>query len=72
MNKQQRTRLAALKASTGELLDWTASAEGPNAQVYAIEVSPGPLQGRHRWLLLLGQRLEQARLRDGSPERLHR
>jgi len=40
VNKQQRTRLAALKASTGELLDWTASAEGPNAQVYAIEVSP--------------------------------
>ena len=40
MNNQQRTRLAALKASTGELLDWTASAEGPNAQVYAIEVSP--------------------------------
>ena len=26
VNKQQRTRLAALKASTGELLDWTASA----------------------------------------------
>ena len=40
VNNQQRTRLAALKASTGELLDWTASAEGPNAQVYAIEVSP--------------------------------
>ena len=39
VNNQQRTRLAALKASTGELLDWTASAEGPNAQVYAIEVS---------------------------------
>ena len=40
VNKQKRSRLAALKASTGELLDWTASAEGPNAQVYAIEVSP--------------------------------
>ena len=40
VNNQQRSRLAALKASTGELLDWTASAEGPNAQVYAIEVSP--------------------------------
>ena len=40
VNNQQRTRLAALKASTGELLGWTASAEGPNAQVYAIEVSP--------------------------------
>ena len=40
VNNQQRTRLAALKASTGELLDWTASAEGPNAQIYAIEVSP--------------------------------
>ena len=40
VNNKQRTRLAALKASTGELLDWTASAEGPNAQVYAIEVSP--------------------------------
>ena len=40
VNGQQRVRLAALKASTGELTDWTASAEGPNAQVYAIEVSP--------------------------------
>ena len=40
VNGQQRVRLAALKASTGELMDWTASAEGPNAQVYAIEVSP--------------------------------
>ena len=40
VNGQQRVRLAALKASTGELLDWTASAEGPNAQVYAIDVSP--------------------------------
>lgn len=40
VNGQQRVRLAALKASTGELLDWTASAEGPNAQVYTIEVSP--------------------------------
>ena len=40
VNNQKRNRLAALKASTGELLNWTASAEGPNAQVYAIEVSP--------------------------------
>ena len=40
VNGQQRVRLAALKASTGELMDWTASAEGLNAQVYAIEVSP--------------------------------
>ena len=40
VNGQQRVRLAALKASTGELMDWTASAEGPNAQVYAIDVSP--------------------------------
>ena len=40
VNDQKRVRLAALKASTGELLNWTASAEGPNAQVYAIEVSP--------------------------------
>ena len=40
VNKQKRSRLAALKASTGQLLNWTASAEGPNAQVYAIEVSP--------------------------------
>lgn len=40
VNGQQRVRLAALKASTGELMDWTASAEGPNSQVYAIEVSP--------------------------------
>lgn len=40
VNGQQRVRLAALKASTGELTHWTASAEGPNAQVYAIEVSP--------------------------------
>ena len=40
VNGRPRVRLAALKASTGELLNWTASAEGPNAQVYAIEVSP--------------------------------
>lgn len=40
VNGQQRGRLAALKASTGELTDWAPSAEGPNAQVYAIEVSP--------------------------------
>ena len=40
VNGQPRVRLAALKASTGQLLNWTASAEGPNAQVYAIEVSP--------------------------------
>lgn len=40
VNGQQRSRLAALKASTGELADWAPSAEGPNAQVYAIEVSP--------------------------------
>ena len=40
VNNEWHSRLAALKASTGELLDWTASAEGPNAQVYAIEVSP--------------------------------
>ena len=40
VNGQPRVRVAALKASTGQLLNWTASAEGPNAQVYAIEVSP--------------------------------
>ena len=40
VNGQPRIRVAALKASTGQLLNWTASAEGPNAQVYAIEVSP--------------------------------
>ena len=40
VNGLPRLRLAAVNAVSGSLLEWTASATGPNAQVYAVRVSP--------------------------------
>ena len=40
VNGVARSELAAVSASTGSLLDWTASAAGTNSQVYALRVSP--------------------------------
>ena len=40
VNGQPRLGLAAVDASTGATLDWTASISGVNAQVYGLRVSP--------------------------------
>ena len=40
VNGLQRVKVAAVDATTGATLEWSGSAEGTNAQVYAVRVSP--------------------------------